>query len=39
MQRNDGPSKFAEVRRFGAQEVVTPAVSADLAIRLDDFQT
>ncbi len=39
MQRNDGPSKFAEIRQFGAQEVVTPAASADLAIRLDDFQT
>lgn len=38
LQRNDGPSTFAEVRQFRADEAVTPAVSADLAIRLADFQ-
>jgi len=39
MQRNDGPSSFAEIRQFGAQDVVTPAASADLAVRLCELDT
>jgi len=39
MQRNDGPSKYAEIRQFRADEVVTPAASADLAVRLSDLET
>ncbi len=35
--RNDGPARFMEVKRFRADELVTPMVSADLAIRLDDL--
>jgi len=38
-QRNDGPSKYAEIRQFREDEVVTPAASADLAVRLSDLET
>ncbi len=37
MQRNDGPSKYAEIREFDAHKLVTPGVSPALAIRLADF--
>jgi len=37
VQRNDGPSRYAEIRQLGADELVTPAASAELTIRLVDF--
>jgi Uma2 family endonuclease len=37
-QRNDGPSRYAERKEFDADDLVTPALGADLAVRLSDFQ-
>ncbi len=39
VQRNDGPSYYADKKEFRADELITPAAGAALAVRLDDFQS
>jgi Uma2 family endonuclease len=39
VQRNDGPSYYADKKEFRSDALITPAAGAGLAVRLDDFQS
>lgn len=37
VHRNDGPSRYANIKQYRDHELIAPAASADLAIRLSDL--